>query len=179
MAEKMIRARIGLRLRGKHVGQGRCFSLPPVQSARLLLGLDPHHEVTPQSLRKAYLDAALKFHPDLQKGKDSIKFSKINSAYELLQSGVVPEQDLGITPDEDASFRSACESWLGLPGEVVEECKRCPMFREWLTGKSDGAIRWRDFLVRHGGLAPMLRQPAGLLEDLSEVSKTKERRKKR
>ena len=115
----------------------------------------------------------------MQTDKDSKEFTKINGAYELLQSGVVPEQDLGITPGEEEAFRSACQAWLGLPGEVVEECKRCPIFRDWLTGKSDGAIRWQHFLVRNGGLAPMLRQPSGLLEDLSEVSKMMGRRKKR
>lgn len=145
----------------------------------LLLKLDPYQEVTTRVLREAYLKAAWRFHPDVQKSMDGEEFAKINDAYEVLQSGVVPEQDLGITPEEEKTFRTSCQEWLGLPGEVVEECKRCPIFREWLSGKSDGAIRWQQFLIRNGGLAPMLPRHSGLLEELSEVTKVMGRRKKR
>jgi hypothetical protein len=141
--------------------------------------LDPHEDVTDRVLRKAYLQAALKCHPDVKKEKSGHEFTEINRAYELLQAGVVSDKDLGVTPDEDEMFRRACLDWLGLPAEVVEDSKRCPIFRNWLSGGTEASIRWQQFLTLHGGLAPMLRPASALLEDQRSTVKVMERRKKR
>ena len=174
----MIRSRIALRVL-ESVVQKRCFSVPAIRSARLLLGLDPHVEVTDRVLRQAYLQAALKCHPDVKKDKSGDEFTEITRAYELLQAGVVTDDDLSITPDEDETFRRACMDWLGLPAEIVEDSKRCPIFRNWLTGGTEASIRWQQFLTLHGGLAPMLRPVSAFLEDQRVPTKVMERRKKR
>jgi hypothetical protein len=62
-----------------------------------------------------------------------------------------------ITIQQEADFRVGCEQVLGLTAEKVEESKRCPLFREWLKGRTDSAYLWQSFLMQHGGLAPMLR----------------------
>lgn len=167
----------------RSVGQ-ECFvkrymSISHFESARELLGLDANANVTARVLRQSYLKAAMRCHPDLQQNKDSDEFRKVTAAYEFLRSGVNPDQDLGITGQEDNEFRQACQDWLGLPGEVVEETKRCPMFRTWLDGKTDAAFRWRLFFALHGGLAPMLRPPSALLEDQSEAVPSLDRRKRK
>mmetsp|Transcript_14470 Transcript_14470/g.23950 ORF Transcript_14470/g.23950 Transcript_14470/m.23950 type:complete len:190 (+) Transcript_14470:95-664(+) len=137
----------------------------PLESAKIILGLDSSADFTARQLRSAYLEAAKKSHPDLANSKDGNAFKRISEAYEFLQTGVSPDSDLGITIAEDASFRQSCEEWLGVKAEVVEESKRCPIFREWLEGRTDSAFRWKMFFALHGGLAPMLRPPAALLED--------------
>lgn len=174
----MIRSRIL-----RDVGKGFCFkrsmSISHFESARKILGLDASAKLSARVLRQSYLKAAMRCHPDLQQNKDSDEFRKVTAAYEFLQSGVAPDQDLGITAQDDSDFRQACQDWLGLPGEVVEETKRCPMFRTWLDGKTDAAFRWRLFFALHGGLAPMLRPPSALLEDQSDSVPTLDRRKRK
>jgi len=134
----------------------------PVDAARKVLGLEG--DVTTRQLRLAYLHAAKQCHPDLAKNKSGDDFRRVTNAYELLQSGVIPDADLGITIREEESFRQSCQEWLGVTAEVVEESKRCPIFREWLEGRTDSAFRWKVFFALHGGMAPMLRPPTALLE---------------
>lgn len=149
--------------------------------AKVLLGLDINADFTARQLRTAYLEAAKDCHPDLAKNKNGEAFKKVSEAYEFLQTGVSPDADLGITIAEEALFRQSCEEWLGVRAEVVEESKRCPIFREWLEGKTDAAFRWKMFFALHGGLAPMLRPPAALLEDdgVANVNRGVTRRKRR
>ncbi|KAL7568587.1 hypothetical protein ACA910_002698 [Epithemia clementina (nom. ined.)] len=56
----------------------------------------------------------------------------------------------------EASFRMACASQLGVPAEIVEECKGDPMFLQWLSGYTDAAQHWKTFLDLNGGLGPIL-----------------------
>lgn len=174
------------------------------QSRRLLttkdalgiLNLAPRTRLTPAALRSAYLEAAKQCHPDTLKHQqnndattDTCKqeaakqFRLVTQAYEVLQgSGVTTESeydDYGITVEEDAAFRRACQERLGLRAEIVEESKQCPAFRDWLNGKTDAAHYWRVFFIQYGGLAPQLRPPvAGLLESNQEVKKSSTRRRR-
>lgn len=69
------------------------------------------------------------------------------------------------TDDRQAAFRAACQAQLGLPAEIVEECKQNPVFRVWLHGNnSHWAQMWRTFLAGHGGWAPQLVANAAVLE---------------
>ena len=179
---RCIRA-FGLTRNSKTVGKRFASNSSAIQSAMQLLGLDAERHVSAKTLRKAYLEAALRCHPDLQKNNNSAEFTKINDAYVLLQSGIVtvPGEDLGITTQDEASYRRACEEWLGLPAEVVEESKRCPMFRHWLSGKTDAADRWRVFFSLFGGLSPMLPSQSPMLEgsgDVGRVTPVVRRRKR-
>lgn len=129
---------------------------------------------------------------DGKKAKLSNMFLEITEAYELLRKypggyvnagskssigldGQDVEYDF-ISKTEEQHYREAVRESLGIDAEALEESKRCPMFREWLKGKSHMAFHFNLFLMRHGGLAPMLgrKNVVKLSEGLS-----KRRRKKR
>jgi hypothetical protein len=110
---------------------------------------------------------------DRRRAKLSSMFLEITEAYELLRkypggyvnssskksSFSVDEQDVEydfISKTEEQHYREAVQEALGIDAEALEESKRCPMFREWLKGKSHMAFHFNLFLMRHGGLAPML-----------------------
>jgi len=143
------------------------------KQAQETLGLAPSY--TTQELQRAYFAAAKKCHPDalqkIEKDMDIAKeFRLVTSAYEKLQSKTTMaplhnNQDGNLSMDQQSRFRSACQSILGVPAEIVEECKRDAKFRQWLLGNTDAAIYWRNFLNVHGGLAPMLETTAGYLEN--------------
>ena len=135
---------------------------------------------TTKELRDAYFTAAKQCHPDVANSQQSStsvessepfdtgeRFRLITMAYERLKSGTLttPDDDGSATvpQDEQLQYRAACNQILGVPAEIVEECKRDPKFRHWLGGNTDAAIFWRNFFAVHGGLAPMLEEPAGLL----------------
>ena len=131
----------------------------------------PHNkDLCPTDLRDAYFTAAKLCHPDLNKTKSNDelteRFLKITEAYELLQkqnskTNSDEEEDIWshiITKTEEQMYRDACRECLGLDAETVEESKRCPLFRDWLQGKTDAAFTWSNFFMSHGGLAPMLRK---------------------
>lgn len=159
---------------------GRPFD--PYRAAKELLGLPLQlSPPTPKELRAAYFTAAKRCHPDLQKqsNRDLVElFHQITNAYELLQKTTTSNDltDVGITDDEETTFRVACREQLGLTAETVEESKRNPMFREWLQGKTDAAYYWQNFLANHGGLAPMLRPKPQL--EASSCAQTMRRRKR-
>lgn len=144
------------------------------RAARDLLGLPArhpqatHHPISLRELRHAYFAAAKKCHPDIQKNhseeeKIDYDFLQVTQAYEVLHREitqnivVVEDDDDLITETEEEEFRRACQSWLGIKAEIVEECKQNPIFRRWLTGNTDAAHHWRMFFVQNGGLAPKLR----------------------
>jgi molecular chaperone DnaJ len=59
--------------------------------AYTILNLDP--SATPEEAKKQYRKLAKQFHPDINKDADAeAKFKKINEAYEIVESGVDPEQ---------------------------------------------------------------------------------------
>eukprot|EP00547_Thalassionema_nitzschioides_P005910 CAMPEP_0194201418 /NCGR_PEP_ID=MMETSP0156-20130528/1695_1 /TAXON_ID=33649 /ORGANISM="Thalassionema nitzschioides, Strain L26-B" /LENGTH=144 /DNA_ID=CAMNT_0038926605 /DNA_START=247 /DNA_END=681 /DNA_ORIENTATION=+ len=144
-----------------------------------MLGLST--SFTARELRQAYLQAAKLSHPDLNRHTSRYDFQAVTEAYEFLSSqqkqGTLGD-DLGITAQEEEYFRESCQDWLGVSADVVEESKKCPMFREWLQGKTDAAMLWNSFFSLHGGLAPMLRPPAALLEG-EGVTATRTRRKRK
>ena len=132
-------------------------------SALKLLGLRSGYSA--RELRDSYFAAARNCHPDSSPDEsgDTDLFLKLTEAYDQLRIGVAKNKDLldsrqGLydTPTEAEDYRTACMSWLGLPAEIVEESKACPMFREYLMGNTDGAQYWRSFLALNGGLAPRL-----------------------
>lgn len=102
------------------------------------------------------------------------KFHAITNAYELLQTHAkrttcnttthkhdhdeYDHDDSIITKSEEEDYKQACIEFLGVDAEIVEESKRCPLFREWLKGRAVDAFLWNLFLMKHGGLAPMLRK---------------------
>lgn len=144
----------------------RCIS---TRTALHLLGLPHDHAsnslatLTTAQLRQAYFAAAKKCHPDVAQSTSSSSssshddFLRLTTAYEVLSAAVAGVDDPSmISADEEADFRTACDLQLGVPAEIVEECKRSPVFRRWLAGRTDAAHTWRDFLMQNGGLAPKL-----------------------
>ncbi len=118
-------------------------------------------------------------HPDTKKKNhqrnaddSTIQFLELTEAYEILQQTINNrrknnntattttannnEDTFIIHKSEEEHFRAACREKLGLDAETVEESKKCPLFREWLKGKTDAAFHWNNFFMLHGGLAPML-----------------------
>ncbi len=161
-----------------NVFRRRRFSTPTFNSSTKVLKLT-HLDFTQKELRDAYFTAAKLCHPDLNKTKSSEelseKFLEITEAYEYLQkkqpssprtkSSNGQNNDEGdidwsnyVTKSEEQVYRDACQEILGLDAEIVEESKRCSLFRDWLKGKTDAAFHWNNFFMLHGGLAPMLRR---------------------
>ena len=151
-------------------------------------------------LRNAYFQAAKECHPDSSKSCQSMseaelneRFIQITEAYELLQKNLssmgqtegnegtkmdVEEEVNYITKTQEQNFRESCREVLGLDAETVEESKRCPLFREWLKGRTDAAFYWNTFFMLNGGLAPMLNTQKTMR--ISEgTGKVKRRRRKK
>ncbi len=109
-------------------------------------------------------------HEEYKKEYLTNKFHTITNAYELLQTHAKrtncntttthkhDHDDSIITKSEEEDYKQACLEFLGVDAEIVEESKRCPLFREWLKGRTVDAFLWNLFLMKHGGLAPMLRR---------------------
>jgi hypothetical protein len=146
-----------------------------------------------QRLRAAYFRAAKQCHPDLVKSETTTtasfdpteRFRLVTEAYELLQnmyqntkSSSYDEFTSIVDEEDERRYRVACQDMLGQPAEIVEESKRCPMFRQWVMGKTDAAAYWRSFLMQHGGLAPRL-NPKIMLESSSAYQMDRRRRKLR
>ena len=136
-------------------------------------------------LRLAYFRKARECHPDVRSQADQESshqdFLKVTMAYELLQQEVAgfATEAIEISSTEEQSFRIACEQQLGLPAEIVEECKTSSMFREWLSGNTDSAQHWRNFFMQHGGLAPILTGGGAKAIQAGHVSGAASRRKRR
>lgn len=145
-------------------------------------------------LREAYFEAAKRCHPDANqddvevKARSSDLFLKVTEAYELLRK--YPRGDLSsnseidedeyyeqniISKTEEQFYRDAVYETLGMRAEDLEESKKCPMFRIWLAGGSHTAFHFNLFLMRHGGLAPML----GKKKAAALIGEGKRRRRKR
>ena len=154
-------------------------------SAQKILGLDNEQNPSATELRAAYFAAAKQCHPDVAQSKDDDSSAEqvrlVTEAYEFLSSKgnntTDDDNTSSIPQDEEARYRRACLDWLGQPAEVVEESKRCPLFRQWLMGRTDSAAQWKNFFMQHGGLAPMLRRSAKLLT--GTTADTKHPRRKR
>lgn len=147
------------------------------RTALQLLGLPREHEssLTLPQLRQAYFAAAKRCHPDVvqtssednndgaRKKGDTADFLQLTAAYEHLSQSLtgLSLPHTIITVDEETAFRNACDVQLGVPAEIVEECKRSPLFRRWLAGRTDAAHTWRNFLTQNGGLAPKLARGCG------------------
>lgn len=162
-----------------------------IETAKRTLGVLSSHEFQgAKDLRLVYLEAAKLCHPDIQDKEDMVgdshDFCEVTEAYEFLQTTLTGRAAslYDITKEEEEAFRSACQDWLGVSAEVVEESKKCPMFRDWLSGRSESAQHWRSFFSINGGLAPMLQKNiAGFInrgtEPVEESTTTPRRRKRR
>eukprot|EP00568_Trieres_chinensis_P013861 CAMPEP_0183317352 /NCGR_PEP_ID=MMETSP0160_2-20130417/57692_1 /TAXON_ID=2839 ORGANISM="Odontella Sinensis, Strain Grunow 1884" /NCGR_SAMPLE_ID=MMETSP0160_2 /ASSEMBLY_ACC=CAM_ASM_000250 /LENGTH=231 /DNA_ID=CAMNT_0025483357 /DNA_START=62 /DNA_END=757 /DNA_ORIENTATION=+ len=162
-------------------------------------GTDRRPAFTARQLRDAYFEAAKRCHPDAVSSdeggnvggdaEDAAKvgaarrFVRVTEAYELLRalslpSGSAFEAEAAlVSEDEEEEYRIACRQFLGVDAEIVEESKRCPLFREWLQGRTDAAFHWNSFFLKHGGLAPKLRPNSGLLSGGTERGVTRRRRR--
>ena len=157
-----------------------------------MLGFSEDDKFSLRELRHAYFEAAKRYHPDvIAEGQDlEFDFKDVTDAYEHLLSGdsnddTTPqyskeEMDNIVTLSEEEEYRQACRDQLGLPAEIVEESKKNPMFRKWLTGNTDAAHYWRMFLTGHGGLAQKLRPQQYLSKgEVAAPKKSETRRKKK
>lgn len=148
----------------------QCVSFSTVtdrQEAMRILSLT--QTFSSKELRDSYFHKAKSCHPDsaqknISQDELTSRFLQITEAYEFLQkykkesNGGEVDIDLNfISKSEEQYYREACRESLGLDAETVEESKRCPLFREWLKGRSDAAFHWNSFFMKHGGLAPMLK----------------------
>lgn len=160
---------------GHHNIQQRCFI--SVHAAKRLLGLSPVGQFSFKDLRARYLDKAKKCHPDTKDENTEAKnahseFILLTEAYQVLQQqtscGNVDKKAMNShwkrhsnnnekeSQEDEQNYREACLWRLGVDAEIVEECKRSPMFLQWLEGRTDAAQTWRDFIVEFGGLGPKL-----------------------
>ena len=164
------------------------------------------NDLTMKRLRGAYFQAAKQCHPDSSSTCQSMtddeltqQFLQITEAYEFLQANLgsinngskkdeasssrsnncfQDEQVVDyISRSEEEHYRLSCREVLGLDAETVEESKRCPLFREWLKGRTDAAFHWNTFLMIHGGLAPMLNTHPR--KQIGEGSKRVKRRRRK
>jgi hypothetical protein len=173
---------------------GRRRLISTQESLRLLglssssLSRGQSDSLTLMELRQAYFAAAKRCHPDTQKAASDAShddFLRVTTAYEVLSRKLSPyaheDGSPVISADEEADFRTACEQRLGVSADIVEECKRSPIFRQWLAGRSDSAHMWRSFFTQHGGLAPKLPHVSGVLEAGKDVAtpRLNSRRKRR
>lgn len=145
-----------------------------------------------QRLRAAYFRAAKQCHPDLVKSGTSFdpaeRFRLVTQAYELLQkmlqhqnsdsnnannnnNNSIFDEFPMVDEEDEHRYRVACQEMLGQPAEIVEESKRCPMFRQWAMGKTDAAAYWRSFLMQHGGLAPRLNPKIMLTTSVNKIDR--------
>lgn len=181
------------------------FSKPSSGIHELLKLFALKKDFTARELRDAYFDAAKRCHPDTQKqsstkthsaapiDEDAQKaassnlFLEITESYEALQefaasgrkvdsaSSIIDEKNL-IIKSEEQDYREAVKETLGIDADILEESKRCPMFRLWLKGGSHMAFHYNIFLMRHGGLAQML--PEKQVGKITEGTSTRRRRKR-
>ena len=127
--------------------QYACIS---TESAKKILGLSlsssSSSSISLKELRVAYFKASKACHPDTQFRKNTyqdatLQFLTITEAYEQLKQSITTTTTTGtkseviISKTEEQEFRDACQEWLGISAEIVEESKQCPIFREWLKGK--------------------------------------------
>jgi hypothetical protein len=184
------------------VAAGQRRRLISTQEARRLLGLSssssssrgPDTALTLVEVRVAYFAAAKRCHPDTQSQAAATAtaddFLQVTTAYKVLSQTLSPYADQNnndgspscvmMSADQEADFRAACEQRLGVSAEIVEECKRSPLFLQWLAGRSDSAHTWRSFFTQHGGLAPQLPHVSGVLEaGVVATPRLKARRKRR
>jgi len=158
-----------------------------LDSAKQMLGLKNYDSLTTKQVRHAYFRIAKGCHPDLQDAaenngqKNNSDFIKLTEAYETLvdfqQNGGDPFDVSIISMEEERRYREACEDWLGLSAEIVEESKKCSMFRDWLADRNHNTYRWKVFFAANGGLAPKLR-PKPLLENNNEPKPLRRRRRR-
>lgn len=147
------------------------------RNAYRILGLSVDMVYTSKHIRDAYYKAAKRCHPDVPREEEEIsrsahEFIRLTDAYELLRRNYTVFSEDVLQEDDEEQFRRACKEWLGLSAEIVEESKRCPMFRKWLTTGSQGAEHWLNFLCMNGGLAPRLRSPTKLAEGFVDPKHT-------
>ena len=176
-------------------------------------------QYTMKELRTAYFQAAKKCHPDSMSStnagshastattplfSDAVsaedRFIMVTNAYEYLRQQLISagstaqadtddDDDSAIDLDEENKYRQACFEYLGQPAEIVEESKRCPLFRQWLFGRTDAAYYWQSFFMVHGGLAPRLRtcqqqslllspDSSSTMNDSGKTTSTSQRRKR-
>jgi hypothetical protein len=144
------------------------------RNAYRILGLSADMVYTSKHIRDAYYEAAKRCHPDVPRetqdmSRSAHEFIRLTNAYELLRRFYAVSDDV-LQEDEEEQFRTACREWLGLSAEAVEESKRCPMFRKWLTTGTQSAEHWLNFLCMNGGLAPRIHSPNKLPEELVIVA---------
>ena len=145
-------------------------------------------------------DITIKNKPDEEEDETKAQltdmFLEITDAYELLrqypggnltqtQLTQLQQQEydnMDIMPKSQRQYyREAVKEALGIDAEILEESKKCPMFREWLKGRSHMAFHFNLFLMRHGGLAPMLggEKIGELAEGIGSENGVRSRRKRR
>ena len=164
--------------------------LMTVSSARVVLGLSTAGSVSPKELKEAYFKMAKECHPDsttTSSAPDAAsRFIHLTDAYEYLRDRAsnkgfhYQEQSTFVSnASEEEDYRRACNASLGLSAEIVEESKRCPLFRQWLRGRSDSASVWNSFLMLHGGLAPRLEIRKSLSSSCEGSIQSSDRRRRR